>query len=256
MRFARYGGPLMTLAGCCLAVSACGGSKSNPPKPVDALDRELTGANVAAPGAAFKGDPALTSALHDQIMVDPNLVQQANRNALRPPPQPVSGATPPEDIAARPAPAEHDVLRHAPAAHGTCRECAAAREALTLGALPGRAKWAVGTCSNAITYTATWSTRLPPGVPLYPDARVSEAAGANGQGCALRIVSFTSSASPQHLLDWYYTKTSAAGFSAGHGADKDGEMLAGRHAGGGAYLVQVRPHADGGSEADLMVDAR
>lgn len=256
MRVARHGMGAGLPVALALLAAACGGPKPDAARRIDTLDQELTGTNVAAPGAAFKGDPALTAALHDQIMVDPDLAQQANRNALRPPPQPVSGATPPEDIAARPGPAEHDVLRHAPAAQGSCRECAAAREALTLGALPGRARWAVGTCSNAITYSATWSTRLPPGVPLYPDARVSEAAGADGQGCALRIVSFTSGASPQRLLDWYYTRTGAAGFSAGHGADKDGEILAGRHAGGGAYLLSVRPHADGGSEADLMVDAR
>ncbi|MGI4732352.1 MAG: hypothetical protein ACRYFW_11455 [Janthinobacterium lividum] len=252
MRLFRYNG----LAVFALApmLVACGGAKPDPAPSLDALDRELTGTNAAAPGA--KADPALTAALHDQIMVDPDLVQQANRNALRPPPRPADGATPPVDVAAQAGPAEHDVLRHAPPAHGTCRECAAARQALTLGALPGRPTGQVGTCTNSISYTATWSTRLPASVPLYPDARVTEAAGADGVGCALRIVSFTSSASPQRMLDWYYTKTSAAGFSAGRGADADGDMLAGRHAGSGAYLVSVRPHAGGGSDVDLMADAR
>ena len=247
-----------TRAGLAMAAAAmlagCGGPKPDAAKPVDTLDAELTGTNITAPNA--NADPALTAALHDQIMVDPDLVQQANRNALRPPPRPVDGATPPVDVAAQSGPAEHDTLRHAPAAHGTCRECAVARQALTLGALAGRQKGQVGTCSNSISYTANWSTRLPASVPLYPDARVTEAAGADGQGCALRIVSFTSSANPQRMLDWYYTKTSAAGFSAGHGEDADGEMLAGSHPGGGAYLVSVRPHAGGGSDVDLMADAR
>lgn len=246
--------PLGAMIAVAAMLAGCGGPKPDATKPVDTLDAELTGTNVAAPNA--NADPALTAALHDQIMVDPDLVQQANRNALRPPPRPVDGATPPVDVAASSGPAEHDALRHAPAAHGTCRECATARQALTLGALAGRQKGQIGTCSNSISYTATWSTRLPASVPLYPDARVTEAAGADGQGCALRIVSFTTSSSPQRILDWYYTKTSAAGFSAGHGADADGEMLAGSHPGGGAYLVSVRPHPGGGSDVDLMADAR
>ena len=39
-------------------------------------------------------DPALTSALEDQIMVDPNLVQQANPNSVRPPETPVQAQYP------------------------------------------------------------------------------------------------------------------------------------------------------------------
>src|SRR3712207_5206481 len=39
------------------------------------LDNQITG---------NQADPALTSALEDQIMVDPSLSQQSNRNAVRP----------------------------------------------------------------------------------------------------------------------------------------------------------------------------
>lgn len=235
-----------------LALAACGGPKPDAAGPVDALDQELTGANATSPVR----DPALVAALHDQIMVDPDLVQQANRHALSPPPRPVSGETPPDDVAARAGPAEQDALRPAPPARGACPRCAAARRALTLGAFAGGQGGATGACAAAIGYSATWSTRLPASVPLYPDARVTEAAGADGPGCALRVVSFASAASPKRLIDWYYTRTSAAGFSAGHGADADGEMLGGGRPGGGAFLLMVRPRAGGGSDADLMADAR
>jgi hypothetical protein len=64
------------------ALAACGGSGDNN---LAALDNELL-----ANGA----DPALTSALEDQILVDPNLVQQAHPNAVRPPESPVQAQYP------------------------------------------------------------------------------------------------------------------------------------------------------------------
>src|ERR1044072_4324413 len=39
-------------------------------------------------------DPALTSALEDQILTDPNLVQQSNPNTVRPPETPVQAQYP------------------------------------------------------------------------------------------------------------------------------------------------------------------
>ena len=56
-----------------LVLAACSGGEGNN---LAALDNELL-----ANGA----DPALTSALEDQILVDPNLVQQAHPNTVRPP---------------------------------------------------------------------------------------------------------------------------------------------------------------------------
>ena len=44
-------------------------------------------------------DPALASALQDQIMVDPQLGRQANGDAIRPPGQPYSGGVPNDAVA-------------------------------------------------------------------------------------------------------------------------------------------------------------
>lgn len=212
---------------------------------VDALDNDLV---ASAPAH----DPALTSALHDQIMVDPDLVQQSNPDAVRPPPRPASGAVPPTDIAARPEPAEHDQLHSAPAA-GPCPQCAAARRALTLGAIAQARGGTTGHCAGALAYSAGWANRLPTGVPLYPDARVTEAAGANGAGCALRVVSFASSALAQRLLDWYFTRASSAGFRVEHGTDSGDHILAGTRS-GAAFFAIVHPRP-GGTDVDLMADA-
>lgn len=222
---------------------------------VAALDAELTGGNVAGNIASSAGDPALTAALRDQIMVDPALVEQANDDAVRPPTTPASGAVPPDGIAtAAQGPAEKDVVRPAPPPSGRCPQCVAARRSLTLGALAEKQGGRTGACAANVSYSAGWANRLPTGVPLYPDARVAEAAGADGSGCRLRIVSFASRAPVQRMLDWYFTKVSAAGYTLGHQADGAEHVLGGRSGGGGAFLLVVRARDDGGSDVDLMAD--
>ena len=232
-----------------LLLAACGGGDPAVQGTASA-DAAITG-NVAASA----GDPALMAALHDQIMVDPALVQQANADVVRPPTTPRTGAVPPDGIAVaamKPVPGE--ALTSAPAATGACPQCVAARRALTLGALAAQQGGAAGRCAARVSYSAEWANRLPQGVPLYPDARVAEAAGADEAGCALRVVSFASAAPMQRLLDWYYTKTSGAGFRAGHQADGAEHVLAGTKPGGAAFLAVMRARDDGGTDVDLMAD--
>ena len=230
-----------------LALVACGHSVDKPTD-LDALDRELTTDNAA------QRDPAVLAALHDQIMVDPGLTQSSNANAVRPPSRPDSGAIPPDPAAPRADPVDPAKLRHAPAA-GTCAECTAAQGALTLGALAGRQRdGSARRCAGAVAYSAAWANRLPADLPLYPDARVVEAAGNDRDGCALRVVSFASSAAPAKLVDWYYTRATAAGYSAGHGSDGHQNVVAGTR-GADAYTVYVTPRAGGGGDVDLVTNA-
>lgn len=246
---------LHLIAGIAAALVVAGCSRAPEESTTASVDTALIGN-----AASSAGDPALTAALRDQIMVDPALVQQANNDAVRPPTMPESGAVPPDGIAAaamaqRVATATTgETLKAAPAASGTCRQCEIARASLTIGALAEKQGGRTGQCAANVTYSAGWANRLPPGVPLYPDARVAEAAGADGAGCALRVVSFASSVPMQRLLDWYFTKTSAAGYSAGHQADGKQHVLAGTRAAGGAYLVVFQPRGDGGTDVDLMAD--
>lgn len=232
-----------------LLLVACGGAPDNQAAAINDLDNQLT-ANAADPA----NDPALKSALKDQIMVDPALVQQANDGAVRPPVQPAAGAVPPDDIATRKGAAETDTVRAAPAPSANCRECAAARRSLTLGALAA-AQGTKGNCAANIGYSNDWANRLPREIPLYPDARVLEAAGADGQGCALRVVSFASAAPMQRLLDYYYTRASDAGYAAQHKADGAEHVIAGtKRDGAGAFMAIMRARKGGGTEVDLMAD--
>lgn len=235
------------LAALTLVTVSCGPS----PETADA-SAATNGLDATAADARPENDPVLASALRDQIMVDPRLVQQANADTLRPPAQPESLALPPDTIANAAFKPVPGALRTAPAASGACPQCAAARRALTLGALAA-SQGTSANCVQKVSYSTTWANRLPEAVPLYPDARVREAAGADEQGCALRVVSFVSAAPMQRLLDWYYTRTSDAGYRAGHGTEGDEHILAGTRP-SAAFMVRLRPRAGGGTDVDLMVD--
>lgn len=228
-----------------LALAACA-EQPAAERDLEALDREL----AEAPSDAR--DPALTASLADQILVDPALTQGSNANAIRPPNRPDPGAVPPVDIAAIPDRVDPATLRRAPAPSGDCPECRAATGALTLGALAGSRPQTAG-CSADVGYSAAWANRLPADLPLYPDARVVEAAGADRTGCALRIVNFATAAAPGKVLDWYYTRATGAGYSAGHRTEGAQHVLAGVR-GAAAYIVYASPRHGGGTDVDLVVN--
>lgn len=231
-----------------LPLAACGSKATD--GNLDALDAELNG-NAAGPAR----DPALTSALHDQIMVDPNLASQSNRDAIRPPSQPYAAPIP----NAKGAPVATDArvsetTKSAPAPQADCPKCKAQRDAMTLGGLASRqADRRTAACAANVSYSTRWSLRLPADMPLYPDAHVVEAAGNADNGCALRIVSFTSRAPLQSVIDFYYTRATNSGYSAEHQADADGHVLAGSR-GNDAYAVFVTKAAGGGSQVDLVAN--
>ncbi len=229
-----------------LSLAACS-KQPTPQQDLDSLDQELT--DAAKP--ANQADPAVTAALRDQIMVDPALTQSANTNVIRPPSRPASAAVPPDGIGARADGVAPGDLRAAPAAKGGCPACRKAQGALTLGELASRQAGGAA-CTANLTYSATWANRLPAGVPLYPDARVAEAAG--GPACGLRVVSFASAAPVGRVLDWYYTQVTKAGYSADHQADGAQHVLGGTR-GDAAYMLYVTPRSGGGSDVDLVANA-
>ncbi|KQS49547.1 hypothetical protein ASG20_11200 [Sphingomonas sp. Leaf198] len=227
-----------------LALAACGGSSTDQ-QDLNSLDAELTNGTR---------DPAVGESLGAQIMVDPRLAQSANTGGTRPQQQTGPGAVP-ADVALQKDPVDPAMLKRAPAASNDCPECKSADGALTLGALAERQKTPdAGVCARKISYSAGWANRLPAALPLYPAARLTEAAGADRDGCRLRLVSFASAAPMQKMLDWYFTKASAAGYSAGHSTDGKQHVLGGVR-GNDAYVVYVTARAGGGSDVDLVSNA-
>ena len=193
-----------------LALGACGGTAGNN---LAALDNALL-----ANGA----DPALTSALEDQILVDPNLVQQAHPNTVRPPETPVQAQYPAGSAAVRQASADSGA-----AAEG-------------------------GACRAPFQYGAQWASRLPAEFPLYPGGRITEAAGNESGNC--RIVTFRTGDPYNRVLDHYRAVATRAGFSAEHQVRGQDHVLGGVNARtDGAFYLIVTP-LQNGSEAALIVN--
>ena len=224
-----------------LLLAGCGGANA-PDNGLDTLDAQLTQANAT--------DPAVTAALQDQIMVDPTLTSQANGDAVRPPDRPYSAAAPAPGIATGSA-APDESLQSAPAP-GACPSCKGGREALTLGELASVQRGGNRQCATRVGYSAGWANRLPATFALHPDARVSEAAGTDADGCRLRVVSFTIAQPVERMVDWYYTRATKGGYSAEHQADGDQHVLGGTR-GNAAYAVFLSPEGQGTS-VDLIVD--
>lgn len=201
----------LTALGAALALAACnrGGGEDN------------------LADLANDADPAVTSALNDQILVDENLVAQSNRNAARPSPTP-AGAPYPAPEASAPGKAGSP-----PAALAGPKGCSD----------PQR-----------FDYNMAWARRLAPNFPVYPGGKVTEAAANNSGGCSTRVVTFTTAESWQRILDWYHTRAVGAGYSSEHQVRDGDHILAGDNAkDNGAFYLIVTPKPKG-SEVALIAN--
>lgn len=244
-------GTIFLLGTATLTLMACGVGDENA-----ASDEALLGGNGAI--ASNDTDPAMAGALEEQILVDPQLVGSSNKNALRPTDEATRAPIPPTGGMGGSAPADQaKVVADATSAVGGKMKRAPAAttgEALpnaeTLGAMARKEQSA---CGAKVDYNLAWAQKLPAEFPVFPRANVTEAAGVAAK-CNLRVVSFSSSAPADTVIDWYYTRASNAGYSAEHQMRGTEHWLGGaRKANGAAYIVMVNPRADGGSEVDLVV---
>jgi hypothetical protein len=167
----------------------------------------------AADNPMANADPALTSALEDQILVDPALTQQSNRNAVRPPETPTQ--------------AQYPVTDEPPTAAGAG-------------------------CAEAVKPGEAWARRLPEAFAVYPGSRVTEAAGSDRPGCRVRIVTFASATPAERVIEHYRARAVGAGYTAEARARQGDRILQGTHKAGGAYYLILTPRV-GSSEAALIV---
>jgi hypothetical protein len=214
---------LVFMATLSLSLAACGGAADNKSE-LDKLDSKLGGKGDA--------DPALTAALEDQIMVDPELAAQSNDDSIRPPNEPYSGAVPPgEGSATGPAGQTLGVL--------ATQQAQAAKDKFN-------------GCSLDIAYSIQWANRLPVELPLYPKARVNEAAGSDYQGCSLRVASYTAPAPPREVASYYLTLAKRAGFREGVTRDGKGLMVSGWRPNDGAAFYALMNPSGTGTSVDIV----
>lgn len=215
-----------------LALAACGGATDTN---LAALDNSLVGNGA---------DPALTSALEDQILVDPNLVQQANPNSVRPPETPVQ-AQYPAGRSREDGPGRRDA--------GASGQASMRRASAAIGGeAPGAAPR--GGCGAAFDHGSQWAARLPAEFPLYPGGRITEAAGNNAGDCRARVVTFTTTDPHNRVLEYYRSHAARAGFSAEHQVRGADHVLGGVNTRtNGAFYLIVTPGRTG-SEVALIVN--
>jgi hypothetical protein len=246
------------------SLSAC--SKDASKEEAAKLDETLLGKGKAS-------DPALTAALEDQIMVDPSLATQSNAHAVRSADQPLQAPIPTE-AAGGPAPPSAKTLGQrvaeqspGPAPGASYPKTASLAAAQVPSAKPsasaspvavtGKAKLSQASfsgCGLAVSYSMAWSARMPADLPLYPQAKVSEAAGSDSGVCRLRAVTFSSSAAPRNLIDYYLTTARNAGYQADLSNANGEQMVAGNRADGAAFYIIITPRTSGGTIADLVAN--
>lgn len=171
-----------------------------------------------APDAGRRGadaDPALAAALHDPILTDPALTQQANATAVRPAGGPVLAQYPP----------------------GADPSDLSAAEALACGA--------------AFQGGAHWEEKLPAAFAAAPGERTIEAAGVEAGGCRRIVVARAGAEPPERAVERYRDAAVRAGWSAARSVRGGAQVLAGAKQGATFYLVAAPRGA--GAETSLIV---
>lgn len=231
MARAAYLMPLLLLTGC-------GGADrdASPPAPVDA---------------------AISDALADPIMTDPDLVSQNGAYAAVAVSGPVSSALPP--------------INRDAAAIGAARDEASALLGNTIPAVPAPSSGDLKAFREAVTaaqmaslsgvgqscvqnaaYTARWAAMLTGPLQVYPRGAVEEAAGTDAGGCALRVVHFKTPVGSDDVLAFYHARLRGAGYPVEHVADGADHLLRGRKS-AASYAIYIRKDEDGLTAADIIV---
>lgn len=220
-----------------LFLAGCGGTSPDapPPAPVDA---------------------AISDALADPIMTDPDLVSQNGAYAAVAVSGPASSALPPINRDAAAVGAARD---EASALLGGSPPAAPApfsgdlkpfREAVTAAQMASVARIANAACIQNAAYTARWAAALSGPLQVYPRGAVEEAAGTDAVGCALRVVHFKTPVASDDVLAFYHARLRAAGYPVEHVADGADHLLRGRK-GASTYAIYVRKDEDGLTAVDI-----
>jgi hypothetical protein len=209
----------LLLAGC--------SDKASDKAELDKIDSKL--------GGKTGTDPALSAALEDQIMVDPKLATQSNEDSIRPPAEPFQAPIPLDP--------------NAPDGTGSGQ---------TLGSLAEQqarlSKDKFNGCVLDVQYSMDFANRLPGDLPLYPRARVIEAAGSDSSNCRLRAVTYSTNAPPKAMIDYYLTTARRVGFTASHSSENKEDMVSGSRDHDNAAFYAIIQSAGAGSSVDLVVN--
>ena len=222
----------LLLAGC--------GSKDEPAKPAS-------------------DDAAMSGALGKQLTTDPDLAAENGANTAASVPS-ADGSVPSLDTSASAMASARaaalklvggpGAMQKAPEAttvSGPLPEDSTLTAASRAAASPG----GKGDCAAKASYTAQWAAKMPATFPVYPQAAVQEAAGTDDGACHLRVVDFATPVPLSEVLDFYFTRAKAAGFSTQHVRDGGDDVLGGIK-GTSSFTVYARQLPNGATSVDLV----
>ena len=219
-------------------VSACSGSDPEPKEGDEVfgglgeeimVDPDLAGSN-GANSAATAEDRSVALPAN---LLTPEAITRAKTEALK-----VMGGPGSEQEA----PAAREV-------NGTLPADAVLTAAARAAATPGGDI----NCAEKAQYTMDWAGKLPATFPVYPMGQVQEAAGTDEDACALRVVNYLTAVSLDDVMNFYYSKAKAAGFSTQRVREANDDILGGTK-GEASYVVYARKLATGGTEVDLVTN--
>lgn len=205
--------------------------------------------------ALDKTDPLVTAALADPLLTDADLNTRNPAGEGLYGAGPVDGSLPPLDAskeaaqsareeAARllgespPAVPQPNLISHDP---GPVR---------AISRLAARLSGA-GACTGGLSASAIWAARLAPELAVYPRAHVTDSAGADNKGCALRMVRFATPVAPRDVIAFYHSRLGRAGHVQQLDGLDDGILLSG-HKAGLAWRIEVRKGEGGLADVALV----
>ena len=201
-------------------------------------------------------DPATAGALGEDIMVDPDRLDQSGADGALAGGDPASSAVPMDDETREQVNRAREEARQL--VGGRVNQAPAPGDALTRTMIAAAQAIQRGNsgvdCSQGADYSAAWADRMPEPFTVYPRGAVLEAAGNDDEGCALRVTTFTTAVPQQEVVNFYHTRARNAGFSADL-MEKDGETVIGGRKGDAAYYIAVGRQADGRTKVELLARA-
>lgn len=210
-----------------------------------------------APQQRAEQDPAVSAALNEQLMTDPDLARINPDNRVLAGGGPAAAPIPledrsPEAIARARADAAALLGRAAaPAPQPTAPALSPLpRDTVALAAAAALGQAGAG-CIGKLDYGFIWAARMPAALPVYPRGHAQDAAGTDKEGCALRAMSFVTPVPVEDLVAFYWATTRRAGLAAEHRLAGRDEAVIGRK-GGALAAAFVRARDDGLTEVDLV----
>lgn len=201
-------------------------------------------------------DPATAGALGEDIMVDPDRLDQSGADGALAGGDPASSAVPMDDETREQVnQAREEARQLAGGRVGAAPEPGTRLTQTIIAAAQAIQRGNSGVdCSRGANYSAAWADRMPEPFTVYPRAAVLEAAGNDEQGCSLRVTTFTTAVPPKEVVNFYHTRARSAGFSADLMGD-DGDTVMGGRKGDAAYYIVVGRRDDGRTKVELLARA-